>query len=72
MNQYLTKYQLLQNCQFGFRPNRSTIDALITLIEKVRQDWDSNTTNTSDLIGKHQEALDKTASWLEKKQADLK
>ena len=26
----------------------------------------------SDLTGKHQEALDKTASWPEKKQADLK
>ena len=46
MNQYLTKYQLLQNCQFGFRSKRSTIDALITLIEEVRQDWDSNTTKT--------------------------
>ena len=46
MNQYLTKYQLLQNCQFGFRSKRSTIDALITLIEEVRQDWNSNTTKT--------------------------
>ena len=46
MNLYLTKYQLLQNCQFGFRSKRSTIDALITLIEQVRQDWDSNTTKT--------------------------
>ena len=46
MNQYLTKYQILQNCQFGFRSKRSTIDALITLIEEVRQDWDSNNTKT--------------------------
>ena len=46
MKQYLTKYQLLQNWQFGFRSKRSTIDALITLIGKVRQDWDSNTTKT--------------------------
>ena len=36
MNQYLTKYQLLRNCQFGFRSKRSTIDALITVIEEVR------------------------------------
>ena len=46
MNQYLTKCQILQNCQFGFRSNRSTIDALITLIEEVRQDWESNNTKT--------------------------
>ena len=46
MNQYLTKYQLLQNSRFGFRSKRSTIDALITLIEEVRQDWYSNTTKT--------------------------
>ena len=46
MTQYLTKYQLLQNYQLGFRSKRSTIDALINLIEEVRQDWDSNTTKT--------------------------
>ena len=46
MNQYLTKYQLLRNCQFGLRSKRSTNDALITLIEEMRQDWDSNTTKT--------------------------
>ena len=46
MNQYLTKNQLLQNCQFGFRSKRCTIDALITLIEDVRQDWNSNATKT--------------------------
>ena len=46
MNEYLTKYQLLQNCQFGFRSKRSESDALITLIEEVRQDWNSNTTKT--------------------------
>ena len=46
MNQYLTKYQLLQNCQFGFRSKRSKIDALINLIKKVCQDWNSNTTKT--------------------------
>ena len=46
MNHYLTKYQLLQNCQFGFRSKRSTNDALITLIEEVGQDGDSNTTKT--------------------------
>ena len=46
MNQYLTKYLILQNCQFGFRSKRSTIDALITLIEEVSQDWDSNNTKT--------------------------
>ena len=46
MNQYLTKYQLLQNCQFGFRSKKRTIDASITLIEEVRQDWNFNTTKT--------------------------
>ena len=46
MNLYLTKYQLLQNCQFGFRSKRSTIDALITLTEEALQSWNSNTTNT--------------------------
>ena len=30
------------------------------------------TARNSELTGKHQEALDETASWLEKKQADLK
>ena len=46
MNQYLNKCQLLQNCQFGFRSKKSTIDALITLLEEVHQDWNSNTTKT--------------------------
>ena len=30
------------------------------------------TAGNSELTDKHQEAVDKTASWLEKKQADLK
>ena len=30
------------------------------------------TARNKELTGKHQEALDETASWLEKKQADLK
>ena len=41
MNQYLTKYQILQNCQFGFRSKKITNDALITIIEEVSQDWNS-------------------------------
>ena len=58
MNQYLTKYQLLQNCQFGFRSKRSTIDALITLIEEVREDWDSNTTKTQGTLIDLKKAFD--------------
>ena len=46
MNHYLTKYQFLQNCQFGIRSKRSESDDLINLIEEVRQDWNSNTTKT--------------------------
>ena len=46
VNQYLTKYQLFHNCQFGLRSKRSRNDALITLIEEVRQDWNSNTMKT--------------------------
>ena len=46
MNHYLTKYQFLQNCQFGIRSKRSESDDSINLIEEVRQDWNSNTTKT--------------------------
>ena len=46
MNQYLTKYQLLQKCQFGLRSKRSTIDAFIFIKENVRKDWNFNTMKT--------------------------
>ena len=46
MNQYLTKYQLSHNCQFRFRQKRKTIDSVVTIIDEVRQDWNSETTNT--------------------------
>ena len=46
MNQHITKFQLLQNSQFRFKPKRNTIDALKAIIEEKRQDWNSKTTKT--------------------------
>ena len=46
MNQYLAKYQLLQNCQFWFRSKRSTIDASIFIKDEVRNDWNFKTVKT--------------------------
>ena len=37
---FLEKEQLLSEGQFGFRNNRSTVDALIDIIEKIRNACD--------------------------------
>ena len=58
MNQNLINSQLLQDWQFRFRSKRSTIDAVITLIEEVRQDWNSNTTKTQCLFIELKKAYD--------------
>ena len=58
MNHYLTNYHLLQSYQFGFTSKRSTIDALINLIEEVRQDWNSNNTKTQLTFIDHKKAFD--------------
>ena len=37
--QFLDRYHILNEKQFGFRNKRSTVDALATLVETIRQLW---------------------------------
>ena len=36
----LEKFKLLNKNQFGFRPKKCTVEALVAFIESVRQDWE--------------------------------
>ena len=44
--QFLDRYHILSEKQFGFRNKRSTVDAIATLVETIRQLW-TNRTNVS-------------------------
>ena len=46
MNEYLTNYQLSKKLPVWVQIKKSKIDALITLIEEVRQDWNFSITKT--------------------------
>ena len=40
MLNFLEKFKLLNKNQFGFRPKKCTVEALVSFIESVRQDWE--------------------------------
>ena len=40
MLNFLEKFKLLGKNQFGFRPKKCTVEALLSFIESVRQDWE--------------------------------
>jgi len=42
ITEYMDTYNVINNCQFGFRKQRSTDMAVIEMIEKITQSLDSN------------------------------
>ena len=46
LNSFLRKHKILSNSQFGFRSNRSTVDALMNFVEEIRKTWDNQNTVT--------------------------
>ena len=46
MLNFLEKFKLLNKNQFVFRPKKCTVEALVSFIESVRQDWEDGITET--------------------------
>ena len=46
----MEKFKILNKNQFGFRPKKCTVEALVSFIESVRQDWEDGITETKAVL----------------------
>ena len=58
MLNFLEKFKLLKKNQFGLRPKKCTVDALVSFIESVRQDWEYGIAETKAVFIDLKKAFD--------------
>ena len=58
MLNFLEKFKLLNKNQFGFRTKTCTVEALVSFIEGVRQDWEDGITETKAVFIDRKKAFD--------------
>ena len=58
MLNFLEKFKLLNKYRFGFRPKKCTVEALVSFIESVRQDWEDGITETKAVFIDLKKAFD--------------